>query len=182
MSPFTCRLAQMDDVPALRVLMRGAIDALQRDFLTPEQIRASHQVMGLDTQLVRDQTYFLVECEGAVAGCGGWSYRATLFGGDDSIVARAPLRLDPATDAAPIRAMYTDPAFARRGVGSLVLRYCEAAASAHGFRRARMMATLAGVPLYEACGYRHVAARASPAIDGVVVPLVEMEKQIDPCA
>jgi hypothetical protein len=81
-------------------------------------VRASHQVMGLDTQLVRDGTYFIVECDGALAGCGGWSYRATLFGGDGSAVAREPAALDPASDAARIRAMYTNPDFARRGWGA----------------------------------------------------------------
>src|SRR3954470_3688823 len=117
MSGFTHRLAQMEDLAALRALMGRAISHLQTGFLSPDQVRASHKVMGLDTQLVRDQTYFMVEKDGRLAGCGGWSWRATLYGGDEIVVAREPAPLDPATDAARIRAMYTDPAFTRRGVG-----------------------------------------------------------------
>jgi len=179
MPSFTHRLAQPDDLEALRAVMARAIAQLQHGFLTPEQVTASHQVMGLDTQLIADQTYFLVEDgAGAIAGCGGWSYRATLYGGDVSIVARAPQRLDPALDAAKIRAMYTHPDFTRRGVGRRVLGLCEDAARAAGFSRAEMMATMAGVPLYEACGYRPVEPILSAPIDGVRVPLVRMEKPL----
>ena len=88
MSGFTHRLAQMEDLAALRAMMGRAISHLQTGFLAPDQVRASHKVMGLDTQLVRDQTYFMVEKDGALAGCGGWSWRATLYGGDESVVAR----------------------------------------------------------------------------------------------
>ena len=84
--------------------------------------------MGLDTQLIRDGTYFVVERDGRIAGCGGWSWRSTLYGGDDSMVSREPEALDPATDAARVRAMYTDPDFARQGVGRMVIRLCEDAA------------------------------------------------------
>jgi len=179
MSAFTHRLAQPDDLETLRAVMSRAIAQLQHGFLTPEQVAASHQVMGLDTQLIADQTYFLVEDEaGTIAGCGGWSYRATLYGGDASIVAREPQRLDPARDAAKIRAMYTDPDFTRRGIGRRVLGLCEDAARTAGFSRAEMMATMAGVPLYEACGYRPVEPILSAPIDGVRVPLVRMEKPL----
>lgn len=112
------RLATEEDLPALRALMQRSIERLQDEFLTPQQVRASHKVMGLDTQLVADRTYILVELDGRIAGCGGWSWRATLYGGDDSVVAREPAPLDPAKDAAKIRAMYTDPDFARRGSGA----------------------------------------------------------------
>lgn len=176
---FTHRLAQPADLGALRAVMSRAIAQLQHGFLTPEQVAASHRVMGLDTQLIADQTYFLVEDEaGTIAGCGGWSYRATLYGGDTSIVARAPQRLDPARDAAKIRAMYTHPDFTRRGIGRRVLGLCEEAARAAGFARAEMMATMAGVPLYEVCGYRMVEPILSDPIDGVRVPLVRMEKAL----
>lgn len=178
MSLFTHRLAQLDDLDALRALMRRSIEQLQQGFLTPEQVRASHKVMGLDSQLVRDQTYFIVEKQGVIAGCGGWSWRATLFGGDDSVVARQPAPLDPATDAARIRAMYTDPAFTRQGVGGLIMDLCESAARARGFRRVEMMATLAGVPLYEARGYAPIEHFSSAPIDGVVVPLIRMGKDL----
>lgn len=179
MSALTHRLAQPDDLEALRAVMGRAIAQLQHGFLTPEQVAASHRVMGLDTQLIADQTYFLVEdADGTVAGCGGWSFRATLYGGDTSIVAREPQPLDPAKDAAKIRAMYTNPDFTRRGIGRRVLALCEEAARTAGFARAEMMATMAGVPLYEACGYRQVEAILSAPIDGVQVPLVRMEKRL----
>jgi len=177
---FTSRIATPDDLPALREVMRRSIEALQAGFLDPDQVRASHHVMGLDTQLVRDGTYFVIECEGRIAGCGGWSWRSTLYGGDDSSVAREPRALDPASEPARIRAMYTDPDFARRGVGKLVIALCEAAAKRAGFRSATMMATMAGVPLYRACGYREVEAQHIAKIGGVAVPLVRMEKMLEP--
>jgi GNAT superfamily N-acetyltransferase len=176
MAGFTHRVASLDDLEALREVMRRSIATLQTDFLTPAQVRVSHTVMGLDTQLLRDRTYFIVERDGRIAGCGGWSWRATLYGGDDSMVSREPDVLDPATDAARVRAMYTDPDFARQGVGRLVMRLCEEAAIRAGFRKATMMATMAGVPLYEACGYVQVEPVLSAAVDGVRVPLVRMEK------
>ena len=145
---FTHALAAEENLPALRALMTRAIEELQQGFLTPEQVTASHQIMGLDTQLVKDRTYFMILDEGALVGCGGWSWRATLFGGDDSIVAREPLPLDPAKDAAKIRAMYVDPAHARRGIGKRIMALCEEAARAAGFGRVELMATLAGLPLY----------------------------------
>ncbi len=178
MSAFTHRLAQLEDIAALRAMMRRSIEQLQSDFLTPEQVRASHGLMGLDSQLVRDQTYFIVEKQGRIAGCGGWSWRATLFGGDDSVVEREPAPLDPMTDAARIRAMYTDPAFARQGVGTLIMELCERAAGACGFRRMEMMATLAGVPLYQARGYVPIEHLAPAPIDGVAVPMIRMARDL----
>ena len=175
---FTHRLATLEDLPALREVMRRSIEGLQDEFLTAEQIRASHQVMGLDTQLVQDGTYFIVERDGRIAGCGGWSWRSTLYGGDTSIVDREPRALDPETEPARIRAMYTDPDFVRQGVGRLVIRLCEDAARQAGFRRTTMMATMAGVPLYSACGYEEVEPILSNPIGGVRVPLVRMEKRL----
>jgi GNAT superfamily N-acetyltransferase len=168
----THRLATGDDLPALAELMARAIDQLQRGFLDPAQIAASHAVMGLDSQLIADRTYFVVEDAGRLAGCGGWSWRATLYGGDHSAALRAPAALDPGRDPARVRAMYTDPDFARRGVGRLVLSLCEAAARAAGFRRAELMATLAGAPLYRACGYVEIEAVTD------VVPLIRMGKSL----
>jgi len=178
MTGLTHRIASTDDLPALRALMTRAIERLQDGFLTPKQVRASHKVMGLDTQLVLDGTYFVVELDGRIVGSGGWSWRATLYGGDDSIVTREPVALDPSTDAAKIRAMYTDPDFARRGIGSMVLGLCEAAARKAGFARAEMMATMAGEPLYRACGYVPVEPILSEPINGVRVPLLRMEKAL----
>ena len=180
MTALSHRFATEDDLPALHRLMDRAIAELQTGFLTPVQVAASQHVMGLDSQLVRDRTYILVEEGGTIAGCGGWSYRATLYGGDASVVAREPEVLDPRRDAARIRAMYTDPAFARRGIGRMVLTLCEEAARAHGFGRVEMMATLAGEPLYRACGYLPLEHIESRAIDGVTVPLIRMGKPLLP--
>ena len=178
MREFTHRIALSGDLEALRGVMRRSIEQLQDGFLTPDQVAASHKVMGLDTQLVRDGTYFVIESADRIAGCGGWSWRSTLYGGDESVVSREPEALDPATDAARIRAMYTDPDFARQGVGRLVMRLCEEAAMRAGFRRATMMATMAGVPLYEASGYAAVEPPTTASIYGVEVPLVRMEKRL----
>ena len=175
---FTNRIATEADLPMLRALMTRAIEHLQDGFLSPDQVRASHKVMGLDSQLVCDGTYFVIEEQGIAAGCGGWSFRATLYGGDDSVVAREPARLDPATDAAKVRAMYTNPDFARRGVGRMLLALCEDTARAAGFGRVELMATMAGVPLYRAAGYVAVAETQAPEIDGVTVPLLLMGKTL----
>ena len=178
MPGFTHRLARIEDLERLRALMRRSIAHLQQGFLSPEQVSASHKVLGLDSQLVRDQTYFIIESGDAIAGCGGWSWRATLYGGDDSVVTREPEPLDPANDAARIRAMYTDPDFTRQGVGRLIMDLCEAAAHAHGFRKVEMMATLSGEPLYRACGYLPIERVSSAPIDGVSVPLIRMGKAL----
>ncbi len=113
----THRLAREVDVPRLRGLAAESIAELQREFLRPDQIVASHSIMGIDTRLVADGTYFVVEDDGAIAGCGGWSRRATLYGGDHS-AGRDDALLDPATEPARVRAMYTHPAWVRRGVGA----------------------------------------------------------------
>ena len=170
------RLARPEDLPALRRLMDAAISQLQRPFLTEDQIAASRTIMGLDTQLVEDGTYFVVESDNVFAGCGGWSRRATLYGGDTSPGRDAAL-LDPAKDAARVRAMYTHPAFTRRGVGRLILSLCEDAARAEGFSRVELMATLAGEPLYRVCGYEPVEA-VSDDRGGAAVPLLRMTKQL----
>ena len=168
---FTSRLASPADIDALRTMMSDSVSVLQQGFLTPAQIETSRSVMGLDTQLIDDGTYLIVQHDGTLAGCGGWSRRATLFGGDHT-AGRDAAMLDPSRDAARVRAMYTAPEFARRGVGRLVLSLCEAAAAAEGFSRAELAATLAGVPLYTACGYEVMAAIEA------AVPLVRMSKKL----
>ncbi len=170
------RIATEADAPALAVVMDRAIGELQRGFLSPDQIVASRMMMGIDRQLIADGTYFAVESGGDIIGCGGWSRRATLYGGDHSPGRDAAL-LDPPTDAARVRAMYTDPDFARRGVGRLLLAACEAAARADGFTRTELMATLSGQPLYVACGYVAIEA-ISDVAGGVAVPLVRMGKAL----
>ena len=156
--------------------MDAAIAELQRPFLNDRQIASSRTIMGLDTQLVDDGTYFVVEVDGELAGCGGWSRRATLYGGDET-PGRSPVPLDPATDAARIRAMYTHPRQARQGVGRLILSVCEAAARSEGFTRAELMSTLAGEPLYRACGYA-VVERVVDDRGGTPVPLLRMQKSL----
>jgi GNAT superfamily N-acetyltransferase len=170
------RVATRADIPALVPIMEAAIAELQRPFLDAAQIASSKAIMGMDAQLVDDGTYYLVTCDRQVAGCGGWSRRATLYGGDHSAGRDAAL-LDPATDPARIRAMYTHPGFTRRGVGRLVLSLCEQAAAAEGFTRLELMATLAGEPLYRAYGFEPIE-EASDASGGVAVPLVRMGKAI----
>jgi len=171
------RLATSEDIPALRILMDRAISGLMNDVLTPQQVEASFDIMGMDTQLIADGTYFVVELGGQIAGCGGWSRRATLFGGDQTEGRDAAL-LDPTRDAARIRAMYTDPDFVRRGVGRMILDQCEIAARAEGFSRAEMAATMAGEPLYRACGYGVIEPFDGVSKAGVRVPLLRMGKPI----
>ena len=172
----THRLARRDDLDALRALMDAAISELQKPFLDGRQIAASRTIMGLDTQLIDDGTFFVVEVGGALAGCGGWSRRATLYGGDQS-PGRSAALLNPVTDAARVRAMYTHPLHTRKGVGTLILSLCEKAARADGFRTVELMATMAGEPLYRACGYEPVD-RLTDDRGGVPVPLVRMRKEL----
>ena len=178
MADFTHRVASADDIPVIAALMERAIGALQAGFLSDEQVAASRLSMGLDTQLIEDGTYFVVEDGKRLAGCGGWSFRATLYGGNHSVSLRDGSALDPARDAARIRAMYTDPEFTRRGVGRMMLAICEDAARSAGFRRAEMMATLAGEPLYRACGYETITRVDRMNASGVAVPGVRMGKAL----
>lgn len=168
----THRLATPADEPALRAVMTLAIDQLQSAFLTPDQVRASHGFMGLDSRLIADGTYFVVERDGAIAGCGGWSRRATPYGHDAS-AGRDDRLLDPAREAAKVRAMYTHPDHVRQGVGMLILSLCEAAARAEGFAALELSGTMAGVPLYRRYGFTDVRA-----FEDKGVPLILMRKGI----
>lgn len=174
--PLQIRTASVGELAALNGLMELAIGELLKSFLNEAEIAASRAIMGLDSQLVKDGTYFVVEENGALAGCGGWSRRATLYGGDVS-PGRDPALLDPAKDAARVRAMYTHPSFVRRGVGRLILGSCEQAARAEGFTRAELVATMAGLPLYRACGYE-VIERFTDDRGGAPVPLARMIKAL----
>jgi GNAT superfamily N-acetyltransferase len=175
---FEHRVAVPSDIPALMAVMDAAISELQRSFLDEAQIASSRAIMGIDTQLIDDGTYFVVESDGDLAGCGGWSRRATLYGGNKTPGRDAKL-LDPVVEAARVRAMYTNPAYTRRGVGRLVLSLCEQAAAVEGFTRLELMATLSGEPLYTAYGVRPLE-RLEDASGGAPVPIVRMEKLIDP--
>ncbi len=171
------RLATTADMPALTALMHAAIRQLLPQFLTAAEVEASFAVMGLDSQLIQDGTYFVIELDGAVAGCGGWSRRATLFGGNHTAGRDARL-LDPRTEAARVRAMYTDPAFVRRGVGRRILALCEHAARAEGFARAELGATMGGKPLYESCGYQPIEMMMVDTPGGTKVPILRMGKAL----
>ncbi|MGK2909160.1 MAG: GNAT family N-acetyltransferase [Sphingobium sp.] len=168
----THRLATNADEAALRDLITLCIDRLQSSFLTPDQIARSHGFMGLDTRLIADGTYFVVEREGVLAGCGGWSRRETPYG-HDATPGRNDRLLDPATEPARIRAMFTHPDHARQGVGSLILAVCEAAALSEGFGSLELSSTLAGAPLYHACGFFDVTR-----FDDRGVPLITMRKPL----
>ena len=172
----THRLATRADLGFLRILMDASISELQKPFLDPRQIESSRTIMGLDTQLIEDGTYFIVESAGQVAGCGGWSRRATLYGGDQT-PGRNSASLDPTKDPAKVRAMYTHPAYARQGIGRLILSLCESAARGEGFSKVELVATKSGEPLYLACGY----AAIEQILDergGAPVPLIRMHKEL----
>jgi GNAT superfamily N-acetyltransferase len=172
----THRIARREDLEALKALMNAAIGELQKPFLDEKQIASSRAIMGLDTQLIDDGTYFVVESDGRPAGCGGWSRRATLYGSDQT-PGRSAALLDPARDAARVRAMYTHPDHVRKGVGRLILTLCQEAARSEGFRRMELMATLAGEPLYRACGYLPLE-RVEDDRGGAAVPLLRMYNSI----
>ena len=173
----THRLATLTELPELSHLMDASIREFIGARLDPARVEASFDIMGLDTQLIEDGTYFVVEVGNRIAGCGGWSRRATLFGGDHSDGRDARL-LDPATEPARVRAMYTHPDFARRGVGRLVLRLCESAAGREGFQSLELAATVAGEPLYLACGFSILERLEVPTSKGVTVPLARMTKAL----
>lgn len=169
------RTAASGDIPMLGRLIERSARALSRDHYTDAQIEAAiMHVFGVDSALIDDGTYLVAEWDGMLAECGGWSARATLFGGD-RFPARSDAMLDPAVDAARIRAFFVDEGQARRGVGRTLLATCEAAAIEAGFRRATLMATLPGEPFYVTCGYRTDRASVQDC-GGVAVPFVQMSK------
>ena len=199
---FKLRLATDEDVPALHALIEASVRGLQAGDYTQAQIEgALGTVLGLDTQLIRDKSYFVAEVAdlewgayGAeaqlssmvsgvgvktptyqLAGCGGWSKRKTLFGADRG-PGREPELLDPASDAAKVRAIFVHPMFARMGLGSLILATVESAAREAGFTRYEMGSTLTGVPLYRLKGYVEVERIDVPLWNGEALPVVKMVK------
>lgn len=157
--------------------MQMAIAELLRPYLSGDEVAASFAIMGLDRQLIEDGTYLVVEHEGRIVASGGWSARATLFGGDHT-AGRDAAVLDPASEPARMRAMYTHPAHTRRGLGRFILSESESQARGRGFRQATLVATMAGLPLYRACDYREVEHFREATPTGVSVPLVRMEKAL----
>jgi GNAT superfamily N-acetyltransferase len=171
------RIATREDIPNIRPLMERSIRELLKPYLPSEAVEGSFEIMGLDTQLIDDGTYYAIDDRGTLVGCGGWSKRATLFGGDHSSGRDAAL-LDPARDAARVRAMYTHPDYTRQGIGRKILIVCERAAILSGFRRVELMATMAGEPLYRACGYEVIERASSTTSKGVRIPLLRMGKAL----
>lgn len=177
MNKLHIRPALVHEVPALEALIAASARGLSQGFYTPAQTEAAiAHVFGVDSELVRDGTYLVAEADDGIAGCGGWSQRATLFGGD-RFAGRVSGLLDPARDAAKVRAFFVAPHAARRGVGAALLDACETAAAAAGFARTELMATLPGVPFYTAHGYQ---AETAISLDcgGVAVPFLPMHKHI----
>lgn len=178
---FSIRTATERDIPALRNLIELSVRHLQKDDYSPEQIEgALGHALGLDTQLIHDRTYFVAEPAGNesdIVACGGWSNRKTLFGSDHGPNRETAL-LDPAMDAAKIRAIFVHPDWARRGLGTLILKHCEDAAQSAGFTRLEMGSTLTGVPLYKLRGYRELELVNVPLPNGAVLPVVRMAKTL----
>ena len=177
------RVATADDVPVLRQLIDLSVRRLQAGDYTPKQIEFALQtVFGVDSQLISDGTYLVAEihqtvCPPSIVGCGGWSKRKTLFGGDHWS-GREPELLDPKKDAAKIRSFFIHPEYARRGIGTMILKGCEDAAAAAGFTHCEMAATLTGVKLFQARGYVAVGPVDVPLSDGSSLPVIRMGKQI----
>jgi GNAT superfamily N-acetyltransferase len=185
------RLAVPQDIPVLRALIESSVRGLQTEDYTPAQIEgALKTVFGVDSQLIADGTYIVAEAEAGpgnrtgtthrpsglmIVGCGGWSKRKTLYG-SDHWTGREDALLDPLRDAAKIRAFFIHPEWARRGVGSMILKACEDAATAAGFTRYEMGATLTGAKLFGAKGYVAVKPISIPLVNGESLPVIHMEK------
>lgn len=169
------------DVPRLREVIEASVRGLQSGDYSPAQIEgALRSVYGVDSQLIADGTYFVAEIQNGeaseIVACGGWSKRRTLYGGDQ-FAGREDSLLDPARDAAKIRAFFVHPDWARRGLGTLILEACENAAIAEGFTRLEMGATLSGVAFYRARGYSEIENQAAPLGNGESLPIVKMGKE-----
>jgi N-acetylglutamate synthase-like GNAT family acetyltransferase len=172
------RTATLSDAPAIEALIGESVNGLQADDYDAEQrAGALGTVFGVDRRMIGDGTYFVVELEGRIVACGGWSRRTTPFGGD-----RSPRKddsfLDPARDAARVRAFFVHPAFARRGLGSLLLEACESAARGAGFRRVELTSTLTGIPLYAARGFEARERLELVLQNGARLPVLRMEKDL----
>jgi len=176
---FTLRKARLEDVPALTALIGESARGLREGYSSDQVEAALGTVLGVDTQLVRDGTYFVAESEGKIVGCGGWSKRNTLFGSDHGPV-KNDAWLDPAVDAARIRAFFVHPGWARQGIGSAILQACEEAAAAEGFSRLELAATLPGVLLYQVRGFEPGERFAAPLPNGSSLPIVRMVKTLPP--
>src|SRR6185312_3365701 len=176
MTPVATRPATFEDIPLLNQLIALSVRGLSGEYYTPGQIESAIKyVFGVDTQLIIDGTYYVAEIDDTMVGCGGWSKRNTLYGGDQHKEIEDPL-LDPEHDAARIRAFFVHPDHARKGVGRHIMNVCEAAAKANGFKSFELGATLPGVPLYTAMGYQAVMHAEAKTPDSEVLALIKMTK------
>ena len=175
---FHFRAAAPEDIPAIQTLIAASVRELQVEYTPEEREAALATVFTVDSTLIADGTYLLAFSEyDRLAGCGGWSRRKTLYGGDHQVEMIEPELLDPATDAAKIRAIFVHPEFARQGLGSAILRRAEDEAKAAGFARYEMGSTLAGVPLYRLKGYHEVERVEVPVAAGHRITVVRMTKE-----
>jgi GNAT superfamily N-acetyltransferase len=171
------RKAMLGDIDEIERVMRASMADLGAHFYDDTQVASAVRFIAVaDPQLIEDQTYFVIEEEGRVLACGGWSSRTKLFSGPSSQMGKVE-RLDPAIDAARIRAMFVDPAHARRGLGRQILEASEADALRAGFRTFELMATLPGVPLYRACGYEEIERAVIELPDGVRLDCIRMSRR-----
>ncbi|WP_058535726.1 GNAT family N-acetyltransferase [Legionella saoudiensis] len=175
------RVAKLEDTPSLNELITLSARELSRDLYSEKEIEAAIQyIFGVDSELLNDKTYFVIEKNGETAGCGGWSRRKTLFGGNQFSAREEPVYLDPKKDAAKIRAFFIHPKFARQGLGSMLLHHCEREANLHGFTQFEMMATLPGVRLYSALAYEAIAEEHVMLPNDISLKFVRMAKNQNP--
>lgn len=172
------RLATKNDIPELEKLIPLSVRGLSQDLYTPQQIESAIVfIFGVDSQLIEDGTYFVATCDNQIVGCGGWSKRKTLFGGDQMKAGEDSL-LDPGTEAARIRAFFVDPQWTRKGIGRLIIDACENAARSSGFTELELASTLPGKPLYLAVGYKPIENVNVQMPDGEVLAIILMKKSI----
>ncbi len=173
------RLATLDDTPALQILIEKSVRVLSATYYSDTQITSAlRYIFGVDSQLIKDGTYFVAVADDTIVGAGGWSKRATLFGGDQLKAATTDPLLEPEHDPARVRAFYVHPDWSRQGISRTILSACEAAASAHGFKRVELVATLPGEPLYLAFGYERIEPVEMKMPDGESIGGFRMGKDL----
>lgn len=172
------RQATFNDLPLMQQLIADSVRVLSKNYYSATQIESAIKyIFGVDTQLLTDGTYYVVEENNRLAACGGWSKRKTLYGGDQHKTTADPM-LNPATDAARIRAFFVHPDFARQGIGRMLIDFCEAEVIKNGFKHTQLGATLPGVPLYTAMGYHSISSETAKMPDGEHIEVVQMTKYL----
>lgn len=178
--PFTVRLASLEDITDLQKLIQESVRVLSAPYYSSPQIHSAlTYIFGVDTQLILDGTYFVAEMEGLIIGCGGWSQRTALFGGDQRKLDQDGTLLEPAKDPARIRAFYVHPKWSRKGIARKIIQYCEAAAGNAGFKKMELVATLPGEPLYKAMGYEVIEPVELSTPDGQSLGALRMGKNLE---